>query len=125
MELLRAMIARVRALLAVIAFAPTRRMAIAVVAIAPLWLLSGSSVGTAVAALALVALLAALVADVAMLPDAEDVSVRRTLDETIGVGDTIEGRYEIQSHWDRDLRVMLFDELPARFISVLTLFQEV
>jgi uncharacterized protein (DUF58 family) len=123
-ELLRSIVARLRAFLAVIAFAPTKRLALAFLAIAPLWLLSGAVLGRAVAALALVLLIAALVTDVAMLPDADDISVRRVLDETIGVGDTVEGRYEIQSHWDRDLRVTVFDELPPRFIRGATVFRK-
>ena len=117
MSPLRALWNRAKQLLGVIAFAPTRRFAFLLGSIAPLWLLSGWPIGSAIAAFALFASIAALVADVAMLPDHEDIVVRRQLDETIGVGDEVEGAYRVQSYWERPLVATLYDELPTRHLT--------
>jgi uncharacterized protein (DUF58 family) len=117
MDLLRRVWARVRAIFAVVAFAPTRRLAVLFAVAAPLWLLGFWPWGAVFAGLVLLAIIVALVVDVAMLPGRHDVIVRRLLDETVGVGDTVEGRYEVQSLWDRPLYAVLHDDLPAKFLS--------
>lgn len=108
---------RARALLATIAFAPTRRLAGVLLAIAPLWLLGWWRGGSAVGLFALLVVLAAMVADVAMLPDRADLDVERMINDTIGVGDAVDGAYQISSRWDRPLYGRVFDNLPARFLE--------
>ena len=107
-----------------VAVAPTRRLALAIATIAPLWLLSGSSTGAVVAGLALFTVLAALVLDVAALPAQQDLRARRDFVDTVGVGDRVEGRYEVTSRWGRRLLVTLFDELPVKHLSGAKPFAE-
>jgi uncharacterized protein (DUF58 family) len=105
-------------LLASVAFAPTRRLALLIAALAPVWLLSGWTWGFRVAlALLLLVLVAALV-DAILLPAATDVEVVRHAPATIGVGDQDELRYEIDSRWGRPLALTLHQALPADFLAV-------
>jgi uncharacterized protein (DUF58 family) len=98
-------------------YAPTRRLAGAIAAVAPLWLLSGWPAGAALAALAAGAVLLAALLDVALLPSATDVDASREVPETLGVGDHAEARYHLRSHWGRPLFVTLYDELPADVLA--------
>ena len=107
-----------RVLGVVTAFVPTRRLAIAVAVLAPLWLLSWWRVGLVVAALASLTLVVLVAADIALLPGARDLDVEREAPLTLGVGDRGGGRYEVRSHWGRPLHVTLFDALPALHVAV-------
>jgi len=100
-----------------VAFVPTRRLALAVAIVAPLWLLSRLPGGVWIAfGAALLLVLVALV-DVAMLPALRDLEVERRLEPTIGVGDDAELHYRIESRWARPLVVSLHDALPAAQLS--------
>jgi uncharacterized protein (DUF58 family) len=98
-------------------FVPTRRLALGVAFLAPLWLLSRLPGGAwiAVGATALLALAALL--DAVMLPAARDVRVERLLEPTVGVGDESELRYRIESGWGRPLQAELHDALPMAQLS--------
>jgi uncharacterized protein (DUF58 family) len=100
-----------------VAFAPTRRLALIVAAAAPLWLLSGWTIGFRVALGALLAIVALALADAVLLPDRADIAVVRRAPPTIGVGDRDDLQYEIDSHWGRPLDVTLYQALPAAFLS--------
>ncbi len=106
------------------AFVPTRRLAMALALVAPLWLLSGSTAGTIVAGVALFIVLAALAVDVASLPATADVGVRREFPGTVGVGDVADGRYVLASHWGRSLYARLFDVLPSKHLANAQPFAE-
>ena len=95
-----------------VAFVPTRRLALAVALLAPLWLLSRLPGGPWIAFGAALLLVAIALLDVAMLPALRDLEVERVLEPTIGVGDDAELRYRIVSRWGRPLVVALYDELP-------------
>ena len=95
-----------------VAFVPTRRLALGVALLAPLWLLSRVPGGAWVAFGATLVLVAVALLDVAMLPAMRDLEVDRLLEPTIGVGDDAELRYRITSRWGRPLVVALYDELP-------------
>ena len=101
----------------VLGFVPTPRLGRALLAIAPLWLLSAWPVGFAVAVAALIVLALATALDVALLPSAADIEVDRTLPESIGVSDHAEGGYRLTSRWGRPLTVTLFDQLPLHVSS--------
>jgi uncharacterized protein (DUF58 family) len=110
---------RWRRIVAVVtAFLPTRRLAIAVALLAPLWLLSWWRLGFVVAALATVALTVLAAVDTALLPDTRDLDVEREAPITLGVGDASEGRYVVRSHWGRPLHAHLFDVLPLSHVAV-------
>ncbi len=96
-----------------LSFLPTRRLAALVALLAPAWLLSGSGWGMALCLILSTVVAAALLLDVALLPTADDVGVEREVGDTVGVGDTIDGRYLVTSRWPRPLLVELFDALPA------------
>jgi Uncharacterized conserved protein (some members contain a von Willebrand factor type A (vWA) domain) len=116
--------ARARELVESVRFAPTRRFALLLACVAPLWLLSAWPAGTVVAVGALLVLLAAKVVDSAMLPCASDIDVLRTLDASVGVGDVAAGTYVLESRWRRPLFVTLHDALPQRSLSGVTPYEE-
>ncbi len=98
-------------------FAPTRRLALVVLACAPVWLLSAHPVGRVIA-IAVVLLLAALAAvDAALAPDARALEVVRRFPETMGQGDEGDGRYVVSLRAARGARravpaASLHDQLP-------------
>ena len=98
-------------------FAPTGRLALAAAGVAPLWLLSGSAAGYALAAGASAALALAALVDLVMLPSAADLTPHRELPATVGVGDAVQGRYRVESRWGRPLVVTLHDALPPAFLA--------
>lgn len=102
---------------ALLAFAPTRRLALVVALLSPLWLLSGTGAGgwIAAVALSLLALLAGL--DAVRLPAATDVTVTRRAPETIGVGDREEAGYAIASHWNHALLVSPTDLVDGPLVA--------
>jgi uncharacterized protein (DUF58 family) len=96
-------------------FLPTRRLALLVALFAPLWLLSASEGGAAAALLALLTLLVLAAADSAALPAARDLGVERQLPETVGLGDPVEGTYQVRGaggYWPRGVRFALVHDFP-------------
>jgi uncharacterized protein (DUF58 family) len=106
------------AVAAVTAFLPTRRLAIAVASLAPLWLLSRWSAGLVVAAVTTAAVVVLVAVDIVLLPDTRDLDVEREAPLTLGVGDDGTGRYVVRSHWGRPLRLTLFTALPVAHVAV-------
>jgi len=94
-------------------YAPTRRLAVALLAIAPVWLLTAFAWGDAVASALTLALVAATFADGALLADHRRLDVARELPDVVGLGDEAEARYVVRSRWPRRVRVALYDRLPA------------
>ncbi len=105
-----------------VGFVPTRRLAYAFAALAPLWLLAWLPGGTIVAAATMLLLIAATVVDVAMLPRRNDLTLSRDFPPTVGLGDVAEGAVRLESHWDRPLMVHVFDALPKKFLTSLNEF---
>ncbi len=94
-------------------FAPERRLALLVALAALLWMIpGGGAVGAAT--LGVISLCAAL--DWALLPPRRALTLTRTLPDTVGIGDTVDGIYTIESHWSRTLRVDLIDH-PSPLLS--------
>ena len=91
---------------------PTRRLVIAVAALAALWLASGTGVGMAIAWIATIALFGAVAGDAILSPWPGQVVVERTLPPTVGVGDRVDGEYLLGASWPRALHMRLFDRLP-------------
>jgi uncharacterized protein (DUF58 family) len=106
-------------------FTPTRRLAYATAAIAPLWLLAWVPGGIYVPSALVLMLAVALVADVALLPVARNIEIARTFPQTLGIGDEAEGTIRVRSHWNRDLLIQLSDALPKRFIETRTAYDRV
>ncbi len=98
-----------------IRFSPERRLAMLVAIASPLWLIPGRA-GYAAGGAALGALAILAVIDWAMLPSRRAISVTRELAEKVGIGDTIEGEYVIESRWPRALTLNLVDQ-PSPLIS--------
>jgi uncharacterized protein (DUF58 family) len=91
-----------------IRFAPRRRLALAVAAASFLWMLPGrAGIIATEGALGLIALLTAL--DAALLPSRRALALTRTLPETVGLGDAVDGSYTIASLWSRALVAELRD----------------
>ena len=104
--------ARAASTLRAIAFVPTRRLALGVALLAPLWLLSRLPGGAWIAFGATMLLVLVALIDVVMLPAARDLRVDRLLEPTVGVCDESDLRYRIESSWGRPLTVALHDALP-------------
>ncbi len=96
-----------------IRFSPERRLALLVALASLLWLIPGGAVVSATA-LGVIALLAAL--DCALLPPRRGLTLTRELPEMVGIGDTVEGSYTLESHWPRAMTVDLVDH-PSQFVS--------
>lgn len=95
-----------------IAFAPTRRLALVVAVLAPLWLLSALTAGRAAALVALALLAIAAVVDAALTPGAGDVEVERRAPPTTGLADPTAAAYVVRSRWPRALAALVADRLP-------------
>jgi uncharacterized protein (DUF58 family) len=115
---------RISAARAVVAFTPTRRLAIALALAAPVFLSSGWAVGDWLARLVVLGILAALVVYVAMLPRRADIDVHRDFPDTVGVGDQTAGSYRVTSRWGQTLWATLFDDLPAKHLTSADRFVE-
>jgi uncharacterized protein (DUF58 family) len=108
---------RARAVLrGALGFAPAPRLAMLTLAVAPLWLLSGSRIGYLIAAIASSAVVLLTLLDIALLPAPPDVEPRRALPASVGVGDSVAGTYRVHSHWGRPLVVSVHDALPPAFV---------
>ena len=94
-------------------FAPTRRLAVALLLAAPVWLLAALPWGVALAWLVTVTVIAAAFADAALLADGDAIDVTRELPDVVGLGDSAEARYVVHVRWPRRVRLALFDQLPA------------
>jgi uncharacterized protein (DUF58 family) len=93
-------------------FVPERRLALALAATAPLWLLPGT-VGVVVAGGVLAAILVAAAIDLVLLPSRRGLTLAREAPSALGIGDGAAGAYTVASHWPRPFEGELFDELPA------------
>ena len=90
---------------------PTPRVAAVVLALSLLWLIPKA--GTTLAVAGLVATAACLVFDYVRLPQRTDLAIEREAPETLGLGDTTDLRYTIDSSWPWAIRAQLFDRLPV------------
>src|SRR5687768_15308259 len=84
-------------LIALMRFSVTRRLAIIVAALTPLWLLSGSPVWLQVAQASAVLVLIAVLVDARLIPKRGAMKVERELPPAVGLGETIEGAYHVRS----------------------------
>lgn len=105
------LVARLRAPSPLWSIYPSERTAGLVLALAILWL--APRVGPAAATTGVALLLAAGIADYLRLPRRGDVSVRRDVPTTLGLGDDAEIRYTVSSSWPWPIRYELFDRWPS------------
>lgn len=92
---------------------PTRRLAALAAVLAPVWILSGSTIGLTVATAAVVLIVALMAFDIVTMPDANGFELRRHFPAAIGVGDEGAGTYVVHWRWPHDAEAWLFDRLPA------------
>jgi uncharacterized protein (DUF58 family) len=88
---------------------PTARLALLVTLTAPIWLFSGSAPGLAVAAAVTGVVLLLALADALAIPPARQLRVRRAWPPAIGLGDTAQASYWIESSWPLRLDFELHD----------------
>ena len=96
---------------------PTRRLAIVVALVAPLWILSDTRGGLAVAVAASIVVVAIAVGDAAFTPGRRGVDLTRSAPRVIGVGDEETIVYDVRSHWRVRLHARLFHRLPDGLID--------
>lgn len=100
-------------------YAPTRRLAVLVLVLSPVWLLSQSAAGHGIAAVtAAVTLLAALI-DALRIPGTASVSLNRAAPGTVGVGDTREAHYRIVSSWPHRVHASISHRVPPEIVAPL------
>jgi uncharacterized protein (DUF58 family) len=95
---------------------PTRRLAVVVIALSLLWLIPGS-LGVAIAwtAVAIAAFVTGV--DLFMLPPRRRIEARRTIPETLGLGDRHDAVLEIASQWRWPFRATITHEMPASLVA--------
>lgn len=91
---------------------PTRRLALVVLALAPIWLLSGSAMGLAVASGLTVVLFGAIVADAIFSPRTGGLDVERAAPAAVPLGEEAAGSYLLRSRWPGALECRLLDAPP-------------
>ncbi len=92
-------------------FAPTPRLAAVVAAAALLWLLPVG--GGSAAELGILVVAAVTAFDWLRLPARRFLTVTRTVPGTTGIGDRVDGAYELESRWPHALSVELYDRLTS------------
>jgi len=93
---------------------PTRRLALVLALLAPIWLaVSFIPFGTIVAVLAVAAVAAAVIADVVRLPPASGFALSRHAPHTAGLDEAAAGEYRLVSTWNRSAKLTLFDQMPG------------
>ncbi len=105
--------ALLKAFRACISFVPTRRLALVIALLAPMWLLADATHGPQLIALALLLVLLAVAADALSMPPRWEVGVARELPAQAGLGDTVDAAYRIASRAGRPLTIRLFDRFPG------------
>lgn len=90
-----------RALVGVTHFAPTRRLALAVLVASPVWLLSGSTVGAAIAAAVTCAVVLAALVDALRIPGRYALEVAREVPVRIPLEEAREILVTVRSSWPR------------------------
>lgn len=93
-------------------FVPTRRLALIVALLAPVWLASGSEIGAWVAAVVTVLVAAAVLADALSTPAHWQVAVERAFPERLGLGDAVDAAYIVRTVSVRPRTFTLHDALP-------------
>ncbi len=101
----------------VLGFAPTSRLAGFTGVLGVVWLVSDGAAGFAIATACTAGLVLAVLLDIALMPAVHDLEVRRSLPTSVGVGDTVEGEYEVQSRWGRRLVVAVHDVITSSFLA--------
>ena len=94
-------------------FAPTPRLALLVALVSPLWLLSSTLTGQVIATAAASCLAIAALVDALRIPGSRYISLRRDFPAMIGVGDTRDGSFSIDSSWPATLRIAITQQLPG------------
>jgi uncharacterized protein (DUF58 family) len=93
-------------------FLPTRRLALAVLLVAPAWLFSAAPTGLAIAwGLAVLVALAA-VCDALLTPGAADVTLARRAPAMAGLDEPVAGAYVVAARWPRAVDVEVHDLPP-------------
>ncbi len=90
-------------------YVPTKRLAILLTALAPLWIVVP---GAALLYIELLLLPLLLVLDAWTIPDVASIHLARRVPETVGVNDEVEGSYELESGWMQPVTIALHDALP-------------
>lgn len=101
-------------------YAPTARFALAVALVAPVWMFSRGVAGQAVAAAMVSVIAIAALTDALRIPGSRYVKLQRTFPSTIGVGDTRDASYSIESSWPAPLTVTIVQQLPPSLAAAIT-----
>jgi uncharacterized protein (DUF58 family) len=93
---------------------PTRRLAVIVIGLSVLWLVPG---GRPIGWVALAATFVFVAADFVMLPPRRRIDARRSMPETLGLGDRHDAVLEIESRWRWPFRAEISHEMPASIVA--------
>src|SRR5437588_374556 len=96
---------------------PERRLAYAIAATSPLWLLSGTGAGVWPAAGALTVVVIVALVDLIRIPSGDAMVVERLVAASTGLGEELPIAYEISSRWNLPVKLTLVEYFPAGFSS--------
>ena len=99
-------------LIAVLRYSVTRRLAVIVAVLAPLWLLSEQRVAFVAALVASGLVVLALLVDAWLIPGRGGLRVERELAPSVGLGESLAGTYLLRSTAAVAVRVSVHDRLP-------------
>jgi uncharacterized protein (DUF58 family) len=94
---------------------PTRRLGVVVAVTAFLWLVPGTA-GRIAIATAIAATLIAVGVDFVLLPGRRHVRARRSVPESLGLGDREDMVLELESHWRRPFHAAITHEMPPTLV---------
>lgn len=106
-----------RALVGVTHFSPTRRLALLVLVVSPVWLLSGSATGQAIAVAATSVVVLAALVDALRIPGRASLEVAREVPSRIPLGESREVLVAVRSDWPRAVLASL-TQRPAATVHV-------
>lgn len=100
-------------------YVPTRRLAVVIIVVSPVWFLSRSAVGQVVAAIAVAVVILATLIDALRIPGVANISLTRTAPGAVGVGDTREAHYHVASSWPHRVHAVIFHRVPPGIFAPL------
>jgi uncharacterized protein (DUF58 family) len=103
------------AIAALFRYSPTRRLALVLAASAPVWMLTATLAGQVAAALVVCAIVIAVIADTVSIPGRNAMRVSRRAPPSVGLDETMDVEWDIESRWTIPVRVEVHDHPGVGF----------
>ena len=93
-------------------YVPTRRLAIVVAVLAPLWLFTLVPRAAIIPLIGVAVVIVLVGVDALLIPPRRKIDLVRILPQLVGVGDSVHGEYRLQNQTTRTLSVIVYDAFP-------------